>query len=150
LKETLKSKLEKLQGKTTKEVCAILNIKPNLVSSYVNKFYFKYKRVNNEYKDLKILAKEMTVPELCKYYNVPRNTMESILNKHKLKRKKTPKHLIDRHNNRGGKEAIEFNNTNREYIEKHTMYESSSYFNVSYQTVIRWCKKHNIKPKYMK
>ena len=130
-------------GMTIKEIASRLRI------SYASVFQYKNKYNLNIKKDCKIkngvikLHSQYSVSEMSLILNRPEVYIRRSLIAYGLKCKPKLKHTY-KTSHYGPNEAIQFNQTNREYIENHSIVDSAKYFNVTPITIVRWCNRHKV------
>lgn len=128
---------------------AIKEIASTLKTTYSSVIQYKYKYNLNIKRDCKIknaiikLHSKCSVTEMSSMLNRPEVYIRRMLTAYGLKCKPKSKSTY-KTNRHGPNEAIQFNQTNKGYIETHTLVDSAKHFNVIPITIIRWCKRHKV------
>ena len=130
-------------GMAIKEIASKLRIPYASVAQYKNRYNLAIKR-SCKIKDKIIkLHSQYSVSEMSLILNRPEVYIRRSLIAYGLKCKRKSKNTW-RTNQCGPNEAIQFNQTNREYIENHSIVDSAKYFNVTPITIVRWCNRHKV------
>lgn len=130
-------------GMTVKEIASELQTSYTSVAQYKNKYNLAIKRSCKVKDKIIKLNSQYSVTEMSSILNCPEVYIRRMLTAYGLKCKRKSKNTW-RTNQCGPNEVIQFNQTNREYIESHSLVDSAKYFNVTPITIVRWCNRHKV------
>lgn len=130
-------------GMTIKEIASELQTSYAAILQYKYKYSLVIKRDCKVKGQLIKLNSQYSVTELSSMLNCPEVYIRRLLIAYGLKCKPKSKHTY-KTSHYGPNEAIQFNQTNKEYIESHSLVDSARYFNVTPITISRWCNRHKV------
>lgn len=139
------SSIQKLadSGMTVKEIASELQTSYSSIILYKNRYNLAIKRSCKVKDKIIELNSQYSVTEMSSILNCPEVNIRRMLTAYGLKCKPKSKNTY-KTNYHGPIEAIQFNQTNREYIENHSLVDSAKYFNVTPITISRWCNRHKV------
>ena len=130
-------------GMTIREIASKLQVSYSSIVQYKNKYNLDIKKDYKIKNGIIKLHSKCSVSEMSSMLDCPEVYIRRLLIAYGLKCKPKSKHTY-KSNHYGPNEAIQFNQTNKEYIKTHTLVDSARYFDVTPITIFRWCNRHKV------